>query len=402
MKNRIAQLGMVFLTLCVMTSCKEKTANVQPTSGYTITGTVKGIDNVYIKMRDGRVPNEAEPVLLDSTLISNGRFSFTGEVDHVDMVDLSIANKYHGSFMLENSAITMDIDVTDLEERNTRFTPTVTGSASHDKFAAVQAKTEAVFSNEEYKAVNEKLRKAFADAKESDRKEDMDKALAMQEEYQPIMSKIQNQYKQIKYDYARNNPSSPVAVYVLGFQYSEGRMSRENLKEFYNLFEGEARETSLFKNYITKIYKDNFETLSPGNGVPDFTLKTVDGEDLTLTDVTAKYKLIDFWASWCVPCRASFPHLKELRKQYAKDGFKIVGIGTADEEAKWRNAIKEDQTPWIHVYDPSENHAYGEVAQSYGVPFLPTTFLVDENNVILLRNPSKEELDATLKEVFGH
>ena len=114
--------------------------------------------------------------------------------------------------------------------------------------------------------------------------------------------------------------------------------------------------------------------------------------------------LVDFWASWCIPCRASFPHLKELRKQYGTEGFTIVGIGTADKEDKWRKAIEEDQTPWLHVFDKNEEgkQMYGPVAISYSVPHLPTTFLVDRDLKIILRNPSKEELDTKLKELFGH
>ncbi|MCK0131656.1 AhpC/TSA family protein [Flavobacteriaceae bacterium F08102] len=402
MKNYGVKFGMVLMAFILLVSCKEKNTESQDVSSYIISGTVKGIDNVYIVMQVGSGAEGAKPAILDSTLISNGTFSFKGIIEHVDMANLAIDGTYRGRFMLENSAISMDIDVSKLEGRNTQFTPTVRGSKSHDEFAAQEAKSSATFSNDKYKTYDEQLRKAFADAKASDKKEDMDNAFALQEELRPIMNERNEAYKKIKYDYVKANPSSPVAVYVLGFQYSEGRMTQDELKEFYTLFQGEAKETSFYKGYMTKVYTDNFESLGVGNSAPDFTLKSVDGDDITLSKVNAKFKLVDFWASWCVPCRASFPHLKELYKTYHKEGFEVVGIGTADEEQKWRNAIKEDQTPWIHVYDTSENHQYGEVAKKYGVPFLPTTFLVDEHNTILLRNPSKKDLDAKLKELFGH
>ena len=94
--------------------------------------------------------------------------------------------------------------------------------------------------------------------------------------------------------------------------------------------------------------------------------------------------------------------MKELYKKYEKDGFEVVGIGTADEEEKWKKAIKEDQTPWMHLYDSSTEHEWGIVARLYGVPFLPTTFLMDADGKIILRNPEKKDLDAKLAELFGH
>lgn len=120
------------------------------------------------------------------------------------------------------------------------------------------------------------------------------------------------------------------------------------------------------------------------------------------TRMPIKDKLVDFWASWCVPCRKSFPHLKDLYTKYNKEGLEIIGVGTADEEVKWRKAIGEDQTPWKHVYDVGPKRGYGKVSTAYGVPFLPTTFLVDSKGTIILRNPTKDELDKKLTELFGH
>ncbi|WP_111709916.1 TlpA disulfide reductase family protein [Lutibacter citreus] len=392
---------LVVLTLfAFLTSCKESVKE-EKIDGYVISGTVKGIDNVYIKLTNTGTRGSSDFKIIDSVQITNGKFSFKGKVDNVDMVSVNIDSKYHGRFMLENSVINIDIDVTDLNERNSYFTPVVKGSKSHDVFASIEEKSSAIFSEEKYKPIDE-LTTMFAKAKKSKDQHDMDIALAKQKELMPLIEERSNAYSKIKLDFARENPSSPVAVQVLGYQYSEGRMTKEQLKEFYHLFKGEAVKTGFYKYYMTKVYKDNFENLGVGNTAPDFTLTSVNGENITLSKVEAKYKLVDFWASWCIPCRASFPHLIELRKQYKKDGFAIVGIGTADEEAKWRKAIEEDKTPWIHVFDTNENRSYGPVAKLYGVPFLPTTFLMDSNQKIILRNPTKEELDAKLKELFGH
>jgi len=395
------KLALIMITVLIVFNSNEITAQSKTASGYTITGAVRGIDNVYVKLKEEGIRDRSEIKTLDSIKITNGKFEFKGNVDLIDMVGLVIDDLYFGRIILENSPISLEIDVTNLNKSNPYFVPVVRGSKSHDEYTAIDTKVKAVFENPKYKPLDE-LREMYMTAKKSKDPSDMDKANAKQKELMPLSEERMNSMTKIKYDFVRNNPSSPVAVHVLGYQYTEGRMTKDELKEFYHLFKGDARETNFFKHHITKVYKDNFENLGIGNIAPDFTLKTVEGNDLTLSKVNVKYKLVDFWASWCIPCRASFPHLKELRNQYGKEDFEIVGIGTADLEDKWRAAIKEDQTPWIHVFDTGDGRAYGSVAKSYGVPHLPTTFLIDSEQKILLRNPTKEELDAKLKELFGH
>ena len=399
MKTSLKITALCLLMAFYSLSCKKEVKH----NGYTINGVVKGLDSGWVKLIETGVIGEKNAVL-DSTKIVNGSFEFKGKVESPDMINLAIGNKV-SRFFLENSAISIEIDSSELKAKNRPFEAKVLGSKTHDEYTRMNEKAQAVFKDPKYSQLDS-LGDIFAKARKSGKKEDMDKALELQKSMRALMEERSNAYISLKHNYAKNNPSSPVSVHVLGFQYSEGRMTKDQLKEFYNLFKGDARETGFFKHYITKVYKDVFENLGEGNKAPDFTLNTVNSEPLSLADVKAKYRLIDFWASWCIPCRNSFPHLKELRKKYGKDNFEVVGIGTADVEDKWRTAIKDDQIPWPQVFDisPVTNGRanYGSVAKKYGVPFLPTTFLIDENQTIILRNASHEELDAKLKELIGY
>ena len=399
MKTKLKAIIALVCFGAILTSCKEEVKQPKE-EGFTINGTIKGIDNSYVKLITDNSFSSEKAETIDSALVKNNKFQLTGKVDFPDQVILK-AGKYQTSFFLENSDITLSGDVSNITGRDIRFTSEVKGSKSNDEYEKIKETEESLFNNEKYKPL-EKVRDLYAKAKETKSKEDLDKAMALQEELRPLMLERSDERVAMKYNYVRENPSSTLAPYVLGVQYTEGRMTRDELKEFYDIFKGDARKTSFFKGFMTKIYKDNFENVGVGNTAPDFTLITNTGEELTLSKIEGKYILVDFWASWCVPCRASFPHLKELRKSYLKDGFEIVGVGTADEKEKWESAIKEDNTPWKHVYDVSENHSYGPVAKSYGVPHLPTTLLVDSNRKIILRNPTKEELDSKLKELFNH
>ncbi|MBQ4913625.1 AhpC/TSA family protein [Maribacter sp. MMG018] len=399
MKKILKTILPMAILLLVTANCKQE----EPFDGYTVTGTVKGLNTGWVKLTEAA--NRNKVIVLDSTEIVNGTFEFKGKVEAPDMVNLVIENK-SAWFFLENSDINIAIDWSTVKPEDWQFTPIVSGSKSNDEFERLEAESQAIFKKPKY-APLDSIQVAYAKAKKNNDPKLLEEAEALQKKLSPLSEERRAEYTKAKYNHAKNNPSSPVAVYFLGYQYTEGRMSKGQLKEFYNLFQGDAKKTAFYRNHITKVYKDVFENLGEGNKAPDFTLDTVDGKALSLADVKGKYRLIDFWASWCIPCRESFPHLKELRKKYGTDNFEIIGIGTADAENKWRKAIDEDQISWIQVYDDAgmgdEKRApYGPVAKLYGVPHLPTTFLIDENQTILLRNATKEELDAKLIELLGY
>lgn len=400
-------LTLGFIATLIFTGCKNEPKH----DSYTITGKVTGADVQWVKIFKPQYTDRGNSKLnvIDSVQVENGTFKMKGKVEYVDMINISIDdNKYYsmGGFLLENSPITLDIDLSTADKYG-QFEPIASGSKMQDEFTAENDKIMAVYNGKKYApliAFREEMGKAYESKDETLINKTKEKGVSLND----LMNERQEEYQMAKVNYVIANPSSPVAPYILSFQFSEGRMSNDRMKEVYPVFEGDSKKTAMFK-YFEKTYNDIFKNLGVGSIAPDFNLNDLNGKEVTLSNVNANYKLVDFWASWCVPCRASFPHLKELYKKYHKNGFEVLGVGTADIGSKWKNAIKEDQTPWIHVFDGEVNKEgngksgpYGEVAVKYGIPFLPSTFLMDENQKIILRNPSKEELDAKLKELYKY
>ena len=135
-----------------------------------------------------------------------------------------------------------------------------------------------------------------------------------------------------------------------------------------------------------------------GSEAPDFSQPTPEGKTLSLSSLRGKVVLIDFWASWCKPCRMENPNVKRVYEQYKSKGFEIIGVSLDREKGAWTGAIAQDGLPWKHVSDLGFwNNA---AAQQYGVSSIPYTVLVDKDGKVLgksLRGPALEE---KLAEVF--
>lgn len=140
-------------------------------------------------------------------------------------------------------------------------------------------------------------------------------------------------------------------------------------------------------------------SMMPGAEAPDFTMNTPDGQPLSLKDLRGKVLLIDFWASWCGPCRRENPNVVKAYKKYHDKGFDVLGVSLDKDKKRWLDAIEKDGLIWHHVSDLKgwANAA----AQLYGVRSIPHTVLLDKDGKIIARNLRGPALEQKLAELFG-
>ena len=175
-----------------------------------------------------------------------------------------------------------------------------------------------------------------------------------------------------------------------------------NLEEFERAF-GLFDETVRNSEMLTAIRKEleTRQRLAPGREAPAFTLARADGQEMSLVDLRGQVVLLDFWASWCGPCRASFPWMREFYQKYHDKGVEILGISVDDDKNAWEKALEAEKLPWLHVRD--EKHSGGErtVSALYDVEGIPHFVLIDqEGRLVASGYFVREKLEALVDELL--
>ena len=337
-------------------------------SGYKVTGTVEG-------MPDGKAiiatVNGSSLDTLAKADVKNGSFEFTGNVSEPTGAYIMVIGQRGAiPFMLENANITVNAGQAGL---------TVTGSEGqkiYDQFMAINTTTqqEAMKLQQEYQAANG----------------DQAKMQAVQEAYAKLMTDVQAKETEL----IKANPDSYVSAFVIAS--GMGQMEYEQLKERYNLLGEKAKAGAQGKAIAAQIAK--LESTAIGQIAPNFTITTPEGESISLYDIKGKVKLIDFWASWCGPCRGENPHVVEIYKEYHPKGLEIFGVSLDNNKEAWVKAIADDGLVWKHGSDLKGWQS--APAQLYSVTGIPHTVLLDENNKIIAKNLRGDELKQKIAELL--
>jgi peroxiredoxin len=141
-----------------------------------------------------------------------------------------------------------------------------------------------------------------------------------------------------------------------------------------------------------------FSQMIPGQTATDLSLPDLNGKMISLSELKGKVVLIDFWASWCGPCRHNNPRLAKLYKKYHSKGLEIYGISLDEEIDSWKKAVRHDKLNWIQVIDDKGWEAPS--ASAYGVDMIPSSFLIDREGVIRIINAEGPDLESSVRDLL--
>jgi len=301
---------------------------------------------------DGEINAESEYIYLqsfrnkmffisDSAKIRNGKFSFKGNVERPDLFGLTTDREetFQPHFIfIENSNIKVEIDQAETQPIK------VKGSSAHDLY-------ESYLSN----------RRNF----------NIDSFIVA-------------------------HPASTVPAYILYRDFST-RFSAEDLERSIGRFDPSLDDL----DYIAELKEviNARRRADIGNEAIEFSLPSPEGDEISLSDFRGNYVLLEFWASWCAPCRRENPGLMNVYNKYNKDGFEILAISLDSKRESWLNAIEQDQLTWYNVSDL--NYWDSEPARLYSIRHIPANVLIDPAGKIIAKNLKEEELNNKLEQIYA-
>ena len=339
----------------------------------------------------------------DSTVVKGGTFQFEGAVSEPNYSRMIFDHEGKGKYMIQNIGDRLffyignenyDIAITD-----SLHNAAVTGSPLH---AEHQAFLDAI--GGDFIAIMDEASKTAASIDREDPQYN-EKMTALREKYDTI---LENRRKK-ELEFAKNNPNS---VFSAERDAQQGlQQAAEALRDVANthpLSEIEpvlaslsenVRSLTVAKELAARIVAE--KTIQVGNIAPEFTQPDVDGNPVSLSDYRGRYVLVDFWASWCAPCRAENPNLVKAYEAYKDKGLEVLGVSLDSKSGRdaWLKAIEKDGLPWVHVSDlKGWSNA---VAVQYGVRGVPQNYLIDPDGKIVASNLRDERLHTVLAEVLG-
>lgn len=340
--------------------------------GYTVTGTVDGAADgtmVYLQQQEGR-----QFIKLDSAVIQNGQFTLEGRQDTAKICVLTCKAGEEAvgmDFFLENGQINVQLSAD---------AHSATGTPNNDAYQTIRQQLNDL--NKQLFATYESLSDSTLTDEQLESKRTDIEALG-------------DKMEEVSKAGIAQNITNAVGVYLLKRNYYS--MSVEELEPLVAQIPAELTDEA-----ITQI-KDKVEKLKAtavGQKFTNFEMQTPDGKTVKLSDYVGKGKvvLVDFWASWCGPCRREMPNLVEAYKKYRNKGFEIVGVSLDRDAEAWKDGIKKLDITWPQMSDLKYWDCEG--AKLYAVSSIPHTVLIDGEGTILARGLHGEELQKQIAEAL--
>ncbi|WP_285008410.1 TlpA disulfide reductase family protein [Pedobacter faecalis] len=362
------------VAICMMAAV---TANAQQTASYKITGRVEGLGNgmAYLNASYG------DKQIKDSVAASNGTFSFKGEAPDGLICYLRFGKSGFLSIpvgLKENISISANF--------NDMTSAKVTGAKHYRVWTEWASAWRAVTSRAGvlYKQADSLDKLSKSTGKPADRS-------VVDAGFEQLNKRLIDSVEA----FVKRYPASPVLPYIIIDRFVN-YPNPEKAASTYAALAPQAKN-SYYGLQLGESIKINAKT---GIGVtPQFSVPDKNGKAVSLADFKGKVVLVDFWASWCGPCRKENPNLVKAYEKYHDKGFEIIGISLDDKKDRWLAAIEADKLNWVHASDLKGWKS--DLALEYGIKSIPMSFLVDASGKIIAKDLRGDALEKKLATLFN-
>ena len=369
------RLALITLASLAVIACKKQT-------GYHITGNLTGFDTnetVYIN----KISDANRSVIIDSTTLNNGKFEIKlPEVETRDFNFITFSETKGNILVIaENEYITITADKDDLRKAVIKGSEENTIFADYLKSIGDQTLVENKINIES---------KAAAQAGDYNKLK----------EFKVQSDSLKSAKKDMRMTMIKENPNSLVSAMALSDLLNFKMIKASEAKALYAKMDTDLQQSRIGLNLNKALTNMVEETTTIGDKVADFSAPTPTGETLSLKDALGKkITILDFWASWCRPCRMENPNVVKVYNKYKDQGLEIIGISLDKSADKWKQAIEKDGLTWKHV---SNLKSWQEpIAKNFGVRSIPATFILDENGVIIAKDLRGQALEEKIKELLA-
>ena len=319
------------------------------------------------------------PAAVDSTEVFEGKFKFTDSIVVPEMHYIYFENERENlPLVLEPGTIKIEIF------KDSMRSSKITGTKSNEDFFRYVKQTKAFYV--ELDKIQSELRgTSLSDSLISN---------DLKDQFEQMRSKL-NDYE---LDFMNTNNDSYISTLILQRMLTQQEIELENAEKIYENFTDLIKKTNSSKSIKEGIdYLNESKKQSPtiGSIAPDFSGPDLNGNVVDFSDIKSKVIMVDFWASWCGPCRIENPHLVSLNKKYSNDEFQIVGVSLDRDKESWANAINDDGLEnWIHV---SHVKFWNEpIAKLYNITKMPTTFVLNSEKRIIAMDSKGSDLEKII------
>ena len=380
----------ILLSTLILLSCHKQ-------EGYILKGEFSGApENTWVFLTDMN-----QQICYDSVQIRNGQFEFRGKLENPELYCVTYfkdpSQRIYGwnnilriPVFMENAKIRLSVPFIDIPTKLDKRVPAnlqILGSQSHDLYAIYRKGVEPL------EVRDDSLFDAYRDIFYYKKGTEEDIFRCVRE-----MDSIREAIFNTGVNFIRKYPESPVALYVAK-TLKVTAYGRDKAQEIASLF-SDAIKTTLQGQQAIKALLEH--PLYKNDKLPDFDVLTTEQKVVKLSTLLKKehYTLVELWASWCGPCRADIPHLKETYDKYHDKGFEIVSISIDDNVDDWLKAVKQENMPWIQVCGANGKSYEKECMELFGVTGIPSCVLIDGKGRVVSISARGGWLNETLSTLF--